>query len=76
MWNWIFLFGTVIVLSAVVGVCVAVLIASFPEPENRPMPLERQADLEAARDAALQKLAARARRQDEREASARISRGF
>jgi len=53
------------VVAAVVGVALlwfATFIGRcFPEPENRPMPLERMADLEHARDEALRKIQQRQR---------------
>lgn len=74
--NWL-LFGVALfVLVIVVGFASRMLADSLPAPENRPAPPERIADLEEARDAALRRLAARARAQDQREAAARISRGW
>lgn len=69
--------GVLILAACVIGGSLAYgLSRSLPTPENRPMPNERLADLEEARDAALAKIAARARRLDERDAAARISRGW
>lgn len=69
------LIGGVVMIAVAAGVVLALLLSPAP-PENRPAPPERMADLEAARDEALRRIAARARRQDEREAAARLTRGF
>jgi hypothetical protein len=60
--EWLLLWSFIVVLAVIVGAAAALLGRSIPAPENRPMPLERMADLEAARDAALAKIAARAAR--------------
>lgn len=69
------LIGGVLVIAVAAGVVLALLLSPAP-PENRPAPPERLADLEQQRDAVLRKIAARQRAQDQREASARISRGW
>jgi hypothetical protein len=59
--------GVLILAAGAIGGSLAYgLSRSVPTPENRPMPLERTADVERARDEALKKLAARARAQDQR----------
>jgi hypothetical protein len=58
--DWLLFFVAVIVLSVVIGACVAMLVASVP-PENRPAPAGRLAANEEARLRALKTIAARAR---------------
>jgi flagellar basal body-associated protein FliL len=70
------LVAAIVFLAVVIGVAVSAFVASVPVPENRQAPDERTADRERARAEALRKIAERARRQQQREASARISRGF
>jgi len=74
--DWLLLLLAMVGLALIVGAGAALLGRSIPAPENRPMPPERMADLEEARDAALRTIAARVRQREQREASARISRGF
>ena len=74
--DWLLLLLAMVGLAAIVGGAAAWLGRSIPAPENRAMPRERMADLEEQREAALRKIAARARRLDERDAAARISRGW
>lgn len=69
--DWLMLLLAVIVLGVIVGVGAALLGASIPAPTNRPMPVERTADIERARDEANRKLAERVRLREQREASAR-----
>lgn len=71
----VILLGVLILAASFLGSVLAYGLSSSVPPENRPMPPERTADIERARDEALRKLAERNRRQDQREASARISRG-
>lgn len=72
----VILIGVLILAAALIGGTLAYGLARGVPPENRPAPPERMADLEQQRDAALEKIAARNRQQQQREASARISRGF
>jgi hypothetical protein len=61
--NWLIGLGLLAAFSVVIVGAVGFLAHCFPEPEgNRPMPPERLADLEQARDDALAKIAARQRR--------------
>lgn len=77
MLNWLMFFGA---LLALVLLCVLVMAAvigwAVPTPENRPAPPDVVANREAARYDALRRVADRQRQQQQREASARISRGF
>jgi hypothetical protein len=59
--DWLMLLLATVVLAVIVGGAAALLGASIPAPENHPMPPERIADIEEARDAALRKLAQRAK---------------
>lgn len=75
--NVLLLVAAIVFLAVVIGVAVSAFVASVPVPENRQAPpAEGTADRERARAEALRKIAERARRQQQREASARISRGF
>jgi hypothetical protein len=57
--DWLLLLLAMVGLAVIVGAAAALLGASIPAPENRPA--ERTADIEEARDAALRKLAQRAK---------------
>jgi hypothetical protein len=59
--DWFLFFGALVLLSVVIGVCVAMLVASVPAPENRPAPTGRLAANKQARLRALETIAARAR---------------
>jgi|EndMetStandDraft_2_1072991.scaffolds.fasta_scaffold14114_9 hypothetical protein len=58
--DWLLFFVALVVLSVVMGVCVAMLVGSVPAPENRPAPGIIAAN-EQARLRALETIAARAR---------------
>jgi hypothetical protein len=69
------LLGVLVLLALALGGLLA-FAYSTPEPENRPAPPHVIVAREMAREEALAKIAARARAQDQREAAARISRGW
>lgn len=72
------LLGVLVLLALVLGGLLAFAYYA-PEPENRPKPLPRTADLEQQRDEVLQKLAERDRewrQQRQREEAARLSKGW
>ena len=59
--DWLLFFVALVVLSVVMGVCVAMLVGSVPAPENRPAPTGIITANEQARLRALETIAARAR---------------
>lgn len=76
--NWVLWIGSVAALAVGVGWLLLVfdVIVGTPEPENRPAPPGLIEQNEAARIAALHKVADHQRLQRQREASARLTRGF
>jgi hypothetical protein len=61
--TWIIGLGILAALTIIIGSALLVIAQCFPATDgNRPLPPERMADLEQARDDALRKIAARQRR--------------
>lgn len=72
---WLIWIGVVAFCALCLGGLLCLLAIDVP-PENRPAPPTRIAANDQARLDALQKIAARNRRQEQREASARLTRGW